>query len=527
MSTTVVIGLYGVTLDRGGKKRWERWRPTISLVRHDDFIVDRFELLVQKQYVMQARSVIDDMKTVSPETQVHIHEVEMADPWDLDEVFSVLHGWAREYPFDPDHEDYLVHITTGTHVAQICMFLLTEARYLPGRLIQTSPPSRAEPESPGTYRVIDLDLSKYDHIASRFQKEQEESLVFLKSGIETRNKNFNYLIEQIEKVAIRSKAPILLTGPTGAGKSQLARRIFELKKQRRQVTGHFAEINCATLRGDAAMSALFGHVRGAFTGAAGDRPGLLRAADKGVLFLDEIGELGMDEQAMLLRAIEEKRFLPVGSDREVTSDFQLLAGTNRDLQREVEKGDFREDLLARINLWTFRLPSLRERPEDIPPNLAYELEQYARKNGRMVTFNKEAYEAYLRFAQGPEGSWRANFRDLNASIIRMATLTPGGRINQEVAREEMNRLRTSWQRSDERFGILREYLSPEAIEEIDLFDRAQLSEVLAVVRESKSLAEAGRKLFAASRLRKKSANDSDRLRKYLARFELTPQDVME
>jgi len=146
---------------------------------------------------------------------------------------------------------------------------------------------------------------------------------FLKSGIETRNAAFNCLIERIEQVAIASRAPLLLMGPTGAGKSQLARRIYDLKKARSLVAGEFVEVNSAALRGDAAMSALFGHVKRAFTGAARDRPGLLRKADGGVLFLDEVGELGLDEQAMLLRALEEKVFLPVGSDREVESEFQL------------------------------------------------------------------------------------------------------------------------------------------------------------------------------------------------------------
>ena len=104
-------------------------------------------------------------------------------------------------------------------------------------------------------------------------------------------------------MAINAKEPILLTGPTGAGKSQLARRIYELKKSRHQISGPFVEVNCATLRGDSAMSALFGHVKGAFTGALKDRPGLLRAADGGMLFLDEIGELGADEQAMRIAGL--------------------------------------------------------------------------------------------------------------------------------------------------------------------------------------------------------------------------------
>ena len=185
------------------------------------------------------------------------------------------------------------------------------------------------------------------------------------------------------------------------------------------------------------MSALFGHVKGAFTGATTDRPGLLRAAHGGMLFLDEIGELGADEQAMLLRAVEEKRFLPVGSDRDVHSDFQLVAGTNRDLTAEVAQGQFREDLLARINLWTFRLPGLSARREDIEPNLDYELEQYTARTGTKVTFNKEARRRFLDFAMSEGAAWRANFRDLNGAVTRMATLAPGNRINVDTVEEEI------------------------------------------------------------------------------------------
>jgi transcriptional regulatory protein RtcR len=247
--------------------------------------------------------------------------------------------FARVQPFDPEAEDLLIHITTGTHVAQICLFLLTEAHYLPGRLLQTQP-KRGHPDAAGSWSVIDLDLSRYDSIATRFASESAQSTSFLKSGIETRNPAFNAMIDEIEQVASRTGAPILLMGPTGAGKSQLARRIFDLKKLKRQVSGGLVEVNCATLRGDSAMSALFGHKKGAFTGAAADRAGLLRSADGGMLFLDEIGELGLDEQAMILRAIEDKRFLPVGADKESESDFQLIAGTNRDLARCVTEGTF-------------------------------------------------------------------------------------------------------------------------------------------------------------------------------------------
>ena len=529
MKETVVIGLLGSQLDLGkGPNRWDRWRPTVDLCRHEDLVVSRFELMIQRRFRSLADQVAEDIGSISPETEVVFHDVAFRDPWDFEEVYGRLHDFARAYPFEPDTRDYLVHITTGTHVAQICLFLLTESHHFPARLLQTSPPPRTRSPDPGRYAIIDLDLSRYDRLASRFQLERQEDLSFLKSGIETRNATFNALIERIERVAIASTAPILLEGPTGAGKSQLAGRIYDLKKRRRQLEGPFVEVSCATLRGDQAMSALFGHVKGAFTGAAKDRTGLLRSADGGVLFLDEIGELGPDEQAMLLRAVEEKRFLPVGTDREVGSDFQLLAGTNRSLPRAVAEGRFRDDLLARINLWTFSLPGLRSRVEDIPPNLEYELDQWARNTGSRVTFNKEARSKFLRFATGSEGTWPANFRDFNAAITRMATLADGGRIREALVDEEIARLKAQWgATAGHTVGDdLSRFLSEDDIAELDRFDQAQLGYVLGVCAKARSLSEAGRVLFDVSRTRRAKANDADRLRKYLARYGLSWSDVV-
>jgi transcriptional regulatory protein RtcR len=315
---------------------------------------------------------------------------------------------------------------------------------------------------------------------------------------------------------------VLLMGPTGAGKSQLARRVYELRRERRALAGSFVEVNCATLRGETAMSALFGHKKGAFTGAASDRPGLLRSADGGVLFLDEIGELGLDEQAMLLRALEEGRFLPVGADSEATSRFQLIAGTNRDLRSAVREGRFRDDLLARIDLWTFRLPGLAQRVEDIEPNLDYELEQWERRRGQRVSFSREARERFLSFATSPQARWPGNFRDFNAALTRLATLARGGRIDTALVDEEIERLREAWGEAqpDTSFDALEELLGHVGVAALDRFDRVQLADVVSVSRVSRSLSDAGRTLFAASRARKSSSNDADRLRKYLARFGL-------
>jgi transcriptional regulatory protein RtcR len=515
----VVIGLLGTTLDAGrAQDRWQSWRPTVAICRQPDFLVKRLELLHGLRDKALATRVADDITTVSPETSVRLHEIEFGDPWDFERVYETLFKFARAYPFDSENEEYLIHITTGTHVAQICLFLLTESRYLPGRLLQSSP--ERDRTGPGNVKVIDLDLSQYDRIASRFHQEARDAASYLKGGIDTKNGAFNQLIDRIEQVAISTRDPLLLMGPTGAGKSKLARRIFELKKMRHTITGDFIDVNCATLRGDGAMSTLFGHVKGAFTGALRDRPGVLRAADKGMLFLDEIGELGNDEQAMLLRALEDKTFLPLGSDREAHSDFQLIVGTNRDLLSAVRNGRFREDLLARINLWTFTLPGLRSRPEDIEPNLQFELDQFEERTSHHVTFSKEARQQFLDFALEPSAQWMGNFRDLNAAVVRMSTLAQGGRISVEIVQEEIDRLIASWAtlEADESEGILSNILSKKALEEMDLFDRVQLAQVVQVCRDSRSMSEAGRHLFGASRTRKKSANDADRLRKYLSRF---------
>jgi transcriptional regulatory protein RtcR len=523
----VVIGLLGTTLDAGRQDRWQSWRPTVSICRQPDFLVKRLELLHGLRDKALALRVASDIAAVSPETTVRLHEIEFGDPWDFERVYETLFKFARAYPFETDNEEYLIHITTGTHVAQICLFLLTESRYLPGRLLQASPDR--DRSAPGDVKVIDLDLSRYDRIASRFRQEARDAVSYLKGGIDTRNQAFNELIDRIEQVAVATRDPLLLMGPTGAGKSKLARRIFELKKMRHTITGDFVDVNCATLRGDGAMSTLFGHVKGAFTGALRDRPGVLRAADKGMLFLDEIGELGGDEQAMLLRALEEKTFLPLGSDREAHSDFQLIVGTNRNLLSSVGEGRFREDLLARINLWTFTLPGLRARSEDIEPNLQFELDQFAQRTGHRVTFSTEARQRFLDFALLPSSNWTGNFRDLNAAVVRMATLAHGGRISVEIVQEEIERLSASWARpqTEESDEILSRLLSEKALGGIDLFDRAQLAEVAQVCRTSRSMSEAGRRLFGASRIRKTSSNDADRLRKYLNRFGIEWDQIIQ
>jgi len=171
--------------------------------------------------------------------------------------------------------------------------------------------------------------------------------------------------------------------------------------------------------------------------------------------------------------------------------LSLIAGTNRDLKNDVRAGRFREDLLARINHWTFRLPALRDRSEDIEPNIDYELDRHTQRSSPTVRFNAEARRAFIRFATSPEALWTGNFRELSAAIARMATLADGGRITERLVMDEIARLKEHW--VEPSGDILTSLLPTATLEELDAFDRLQLESVVAVCRRSKSLLDEGPK----------------------------------
>ncbi len=516
----VVLGFLGTQLDSGKRRRW---KPTVSLCQEEGFEVDRYELLFDGQFSRLAHSVKAEIETVSPETEVVLHRMDMDDPWDLEETYAKLFDFAKDYGFDEDRERYHIHLTTGTHIGQICWFLLSESRHIPAALIQTGPP-RGD-NTHGSFDLIDLDLSRFDALQQRFDQQSREYGDILRGGIETKNAAYNATIDKIEQVSSVSDEPILLVGETGTGKSELAQRIYELKLDRRRVKGRLVHVNCATLVGGTAAATLFGQRR-SFTGQAGtERAGLLREADGGVLFLDEIDMLGLEEQALLLHAIETGRYYPLGSDAEVTSRFQIIAGASSDLSHRVAAGRFRRDLFARLNFWTFDLPPLRARREDIEDNLRFELMRAERKLGVRVGFNADAAQDWLRFARAPSTQWSGNFRDFGGAVMRLCTLAPRGRITRAQVREEIERLTRLWAASNvdqDAQLVARHVTAP-----LDPFDIPQLAEVIRTCKTSATISDAGRQLFSVSRQERASRNDADRLRKYLAKFDLKWADLAE
>lgn len=511
----VVIGFLGTQLDMGKRREW---RPSVQLCTHPNFPVARFELIHDQRHYHLACSVAAAIAKVSPGTEVRLVRIDMADPWDFQEVYGRLYDFAVDYGFDEDRERYHVHLTTGTHVAQICWFLLTESRHVPARLIQTGPP-RDMVQSSGTLDIIDLDLARYNALQRRFEAAARDHSALLLGGVETTSPAMLALAERLDLVATASDAPILLLGEPGTGKSALATHIHELKLVRRRIKGRLVQVNCATLRGGQALPALFGQRRAA-TGVPGsERPGFLREADGGVLFLDKIDELGAGEQAALLQVIETGRYCPVGSEAEVTARFHLVAAAASDPGALVRSGRLRPDLYARLSQWVFRIPPLRERRDDIGTQLLSLLGRSERQLGRKTGFNADALARYLRFAQDPGTQWPGNLRDLEASAHRMAVLAERGRITLPMAEAEIAALSSQWAAADADgdAALLQSVLPGAALDE---FDRAQLAAVIRACRECPSLSAAGRRLFAVSRQEKAIQNDADRLRKYLARFGL-------
>lgn len=511
----VVIGFLGTQLDMGRRRGC---RPSVQLCAHPGFPVDRLELIHDQRHHGHAGHVADSIRQVSPGTEVRLVRIDMTDPWDFQEVYGKLYDFAAEYGFDEDRERYHVHLTTGTHVAQICWFLLTESRHVPARLLQTGPPREGDPAA-GKLDVIDLDLARYNALQRRFEAAAREHSALLLGGVDTASPQMQALAERLDLVIAASDAPILLLGEPGTGKSALAAQIHELKLVRHRIKGRLVQVNCATLRGGQALPALFGQRRAA-TGIAGsERPGFLREADGGVLFLDRLDELGLDEQAALLQVIETGRYCPVGSEAEVTARFHLVASAACDAGALVRQGRLRVDLHARLSQWVFRLPPLRDRREDIRAHLMDMLDGSERQLGRRTGLNADALARYLRFAQDPASAWLGNLRDLQASAHRMAVLAERGRITLPMVEAEIATLRAQWQAADaDADAALLQSVLPDA--ELDEFDRAQLAAVIRACRECPTLSAAGRRLFAVSRADKTSQNDADRLRKYLARFGL-------
>jgi len=227
------------------------------------------------------------------------------------------------------------------------------------------------------------------------------------------SKELEAVKEMINKVA-PTQARVLITGPNGTGKELVAHQIHQKSERSKQA---LIEVNCAAIPSELIESELFGHVKGSFTSAVKDRKGKFETAHNGTLFLDEIGDLSLSAQAKVLRALQENKIQRVGSDKDLTVDVRILAATNKDLQKEIAEGRFREDLYHRLAVIVIKVPALKDRLEDIPLLCEHFIDQIARKDG--VTAKSIKPAALKKLQDYP---WTGNIRELRNVIERLMIL---------------------------------------------------------------------------------------------------------
>jgi two-component system response regulator GlrR len=236
------------------------------------------------------------------------------------------------------------------------------------------------------------------------------------------------ILNQVRQIA-SSDVSVLITGPTGSGKELLARAVHKADELHK---GPMVAVNCGALPEQLLESELFGHIKGAFTGAISEHMGLFRAAAGGTLFLDEIGDIPLPLQVKLLRALQERRIRPIGSTNSVAVDVRIISATNRDLERDISDGLFREDLFYRLNVVNFHLPSLAERPEDIPLLANHFLRTTrAHRMGNVTSFAPAALEVMIR------APWPGNVRQLENVVQRTAVLSTTPVIPESLVRDAL------------------------------------------------------------------------------------------
>lgn len=540
---------YLLEMDPADIKRTDIWRPSVALASYPNLQFDEYYLLfsgLKGDMRKTFNEVVEDIRALRPNMALHTEEMPFKSPWDMVSVFKTLYKFAEDHASEfgaPDTTCY-VNCNHGTMQIRESLFMLSQEGKLPGKRILPSPwndNTRRDYHTPiGSFTEDDPSEfnEAYRQLSSATKRRAKNNGLHEGIFIDQSNKEFQKLLDRILFVAQRTKEPILFTGPTGSGKSHLARNIARIKK----LDKNFVHVNCATLGGDPGLikSELFGHDEGDFTGATRTCNGRLQQANGGILFLDEVADLPKDVQAMLLTAIETKKFRRPHSTEDIQCDFMLICGTNKDLWAEVEAGRFRLDLLERINTWHFHLPGLaeKERPgyaarrKDIALNCRQVLSEYNKKYSEHREFANDALQRFVEYAEADSTEWKGNFREFNAMIFRMATLADGLHITlHDVEREikyaeaehktgnPVNNAAAETAQKDSqaiqesgvatvqspvhasslpdafcKFEFLRELLGEEKFNKKRLDELAQLAFVVSICKESKDQAAASRSL---------------------------------
>jgi DNA-binding NtrC family response regulator len=406
----------------------EQTGPILSLVEARPF--DRVILFSTPRMQKQTDATEQALRALQPRLVVEVREIELDDPTDYLAILRGLRRHAREI-VDGEargtRPEYFIAVASGTPQMHACWLLLAACGEIPARILNVRPPQFVTRERSLVWEV-DLTSPELPQVRAGTEFPPDRPAVhepgpggfesparaLQELGLVADHPAMRKAVETAVNLASGSTA-ILILGETGTGKELLARLVHRLSGRTAE---RFVAVNCSAIPENLVESSLFGHARGAFTGAHRDQHGKFMLANGGTLFLDEIGELPLAAQAKLLRALQDGLIEPVGAEKSCKVDVRLIAATNRDLRREKEEGRFREDLYYRVAVGVINLPPLRERPSDIPKIALHVLDHLngtLRRPRRLATGALQRLQAH---------TWPGNVRDLMNVLERSAQLCP-------------------------------------------------------------------------------------------------------
>ena len=505
----VIIALCDPKLDHipegtpSDKSQLEDWHPITSLLtQHKTLpIVTRFYLISEKEHpkpTERLKSIIPELlvqhirKRIPDEehriayqkaVKVESLEIDYKDIWDtqsciaqFEQVLSMI---------DLSGTRIIVSLSGGTAAAKSALYIATQRALHKWRnssiMVVRDGGNQAKAE------FIDLANAQHSPIG------------ILADAVGTRNPDFRRQLDRTEAVITKSSdEKLLIHGPTGSGKSRLARIIIEYLQS---IDTNVTKTNCITqnvaaLSPNMIESELFGHEKGAFTGADKQHRGIFERANKGVVFLDEIGELPKHLQAKLLTVLDGTPFYRIGGTEPVSSSFMLICGTNRNLQEEVKKsGDFRRDLLERISTWQIEIPCLGNRPQDILSGLQQERGRWKDRFRTELRFQPRAQKLFIKKAT--DYKWPGNFREFHSTIWHLAMFAEKEGIScDSVKREFADKLFST----EPHASHVHQTDPAESADEpdFDRIDLARLSFAISECRKCKTANEAGRLLYDAT-----------------------------
>lgn len=524
MKRKVVLGLVDSNQDASRKQdRWGTWRPAISVSQHHDFSIHRYEIIHEQRDAALVVDIVEDLLTASPETEVRTWELANGALGDFSSSLKTLGDFVTSYRFIVEAEDYFLHVSNLAVPSQLALIFLASHGLAPARLIQSRMPVGSD-DILGSYELIDVRPgAAVDRVVgeSSLSSAVERSL---RGGLDCRNPHFNGVVRRLAAILGRRNLALLFTGRRGTGKSTLARRFYQAKRDRSLLDGPLVEADCAQLP-PGSISVLLRQ----FTALAGpDLPAGVcltpGAGTSGVLLLRNIECLLPEDQITLEETLQfgalarEMPGLPC--------EFQLVATSRIALNDLTQHFRFFIPLAERLAAWEFTLLPLTERMEDFPAYFEDEIAQQFVEFSTSLRFRGPAKRKYLELAMSGQSSWEYSLEDLHRSLGRLAMEAGEDGITTELVKMEFDRLNEEWAEQVCEDPLLR-VVPDEMRYELDQFQKTQLIEVLRVCLRSRSLSEAGRRLFASSRARKKSVNDADRLRKYLQRFGLEWKQISQ